>query len=293
MTTERGLSLVVPIFNEVGILDRLIQQLHGLRNRVDFMFEVILVDDGSQDGTKEKLDQIAEEKIRVIHHNVNRGYGATLKTGIRASRFLYVAITDADGTYPNERIPELYRLALEKNPDMVVGARRGKKVNIPLVKRPPKWVLNRLANYLVKTEIPDLNSGLRVMKKETLEKYWNILPDGFSFTTTITLAVLKGGGSIEYVPIDYSKRVGRSKIRPIYDTLNFLQMIIRVVMYFDPLSVFLPLGLILIGLSFVVLFGSWYFFARAMDVTFGVTLMTGVVLIGIGMLADFIDKRVK
>lgn len=288
-----GLSLVIPIFNEIGFLDNLVTQLRELLSGVNFPLEVILVDDGSKDGSGEKLDRIAGGEIRVIHHNVNRGYGATLKTGIRVSRFSYVAIADADGTYPNDRIPELYRLAQEKNQDMVVGARRGKKVNIPLVKRPPKWVLNRLANYLVKTEVPDLNSGLRVMKKETLEKYWNILPDGFSFTTTITLAVLKGGGSIEYVPIDYSKRVGRSKIRPIYDTLNFLQMIIRVVMYFDPLAVFLPLGLILMGLSFVVLFGSWYFLAKAMDVTFGVTLMTGVVLIGIGMLADFIDKRMR
>lgn len=293
MTTEQGLSLVIPIFNEVGILDQLIQQLHELRNRVDFMFEVILVDDGSQDGTREKLDQIAEEKIRVIHHNVNRGYGATLKTGIRASRFSYVAITDADGTYPNHRIPELYLLAREKNSDMVVGSRTGKNVNIPLIKRPPKWILEQLANYLVKTTIPDLNSGLRVMKKSVLEKHWNILPDGFSLTTTITLAMLKENLSVEFVPIDYAKRIGSSKIRPIYDTLNFLQLILRVVMYFDPLAVFLPLGLTLMALAFVLLFLSWFFLEKAMDVTFGISLMSGVVLLAMGMLADFIDKRMR
>jgi glycosyltransferase involved in cell wall biosynthesis len=285
--------MVIPIYNEEGSLTTLLSQLKNIRDRADFEIEFILVDDGSTDGTPDRLESIREPKFRVIRHEANLGYGAAIKTGVREARYSRVGITDADGTYPNDRIPELYRKARDKNLDMVVGARTGEHVSIPWIKRPPKWVLNKLADYLTRRKIPDLNSGLRIMTRESLERHAGILPDGFSLTTTITLALLKEGRPVEFVPIDYARRTGRSKIRPIYDTLNFLQLILRVVMYFDPLAVFLPLGLTLIGLSFLFLFGSWLFLERAMDVTFGVTLMTGVILLAIGMLADFIDKRMR
>jgi len=288
-----GLSMVIPIFNEEGSLTTLISQLKNIRERADFDIEFILVNDGSTDGSPQQLESINEPRFRLIHHGNNLGYGAAIKSGIREAHYSYIGITDADGTYPNDRIPELFRRAREADLDMVVGARTGQNVNIPLIKRPAKWVLNKLADYLTRRKIPDLNSGLRIIKKESLERNFRILPDGFSLSTTITLALLKEGRMVEFIPIDYAKRTGKSKIRPIYDTLNFLQLIIRVVMYFDPLAVFLPLSLILIGLSFVFLIGSWLYLERAMDVTFGLTLMTGVIFLAIGMLADFIDKRMR
>jgi hypothetical protein len=174
---------------------------------------------------------------------------------------------------------------------MIVGARTGDLVQIPLLRRFPKWVLNKVANYLTGVKIPDINSGLRIMKKEDVEHFIKILPDGFSFTTTITLAMLTNDMSVCFLPINYYHRKGKSKIRPFYDTLNFLQLIIRTCLYFNPLKVFIPFSGLLVVLSFSVLLFSSIFLERAMDVTFGIIMMTAVVVLAIGMLADLIDKR--
>jgi len=288
---ETGLTIIVPIYNEKDGIENTLQDLEQMRKDADFEVEVLLVNDGSDDGSKEVLGKISCEGVSVIHHSVNRGYGTALKTGVRNARHKCVVITDADGTYPNERIPELIKVFQEGNYDMVVGARVGDNVKIPLIRKPAKWFITKLASYLAGTKIPDLNSGLRVMKKEVVEKYIRILPDGFSFTSTITLAMLTNGYSVKYVPIAYFKREGKSKIKPIQDTLNFIQLIIRTVLYFNPLKVFVPLSLFLVLLAFLVLLGSWFLTGKAMDVTFGVVLMTAVMVMTIGMLADLIDKR--
>jgi hypothetical protein len=127
--------------------------------------------------------------------------------------------------------------------DMVVGARTGANVHIPLLRRPAKWVLNRLANYMTSTRIPDLNSGLRTFRRETAAQYFGILPDQFSFTTTITLAMHCDKYAVAYLPIDYLPREGRSKIVP-WDAASFLVLILRTAMLFRPLRVFLPVVLL-------------------------------------------------
>jgi len=286
-----GFSLIIPVYNE---------ERETLANTVSQLLqipwpengEMIVVDDGS-DEKVEDLGMPGMERVKIIHHKRNRGYGAALKTGLSNARNEYIVITDADGTYPNERIPELVVMFEKGNFDMVVGARVGKNVKIPLIRRPAKWFISKLANYLTETKIPDINSGLRVMKKEVVEKYLNILPDGFSFTSTITLAMLTNGYRVEDVPIEYFGRKGKSKIRPIRDTLNFIQLIIRTVLYFNPLKIFIPLSLVLALFAFLVLIGSWIFTEKVMDVTFGVILTTSVLVMVIGMLADLIDKRLK
>ena len=133
---------------------------------------------------------------------------------------------------------------------MVVGARTGKNVNIPLIRKPVKWALNKLANFLTNYKIPDLNSGLRLFNKNSLLKFLHILPEGFSFTTTITIAMITNNFNVKYIPIDYEKRIGKSKIRPIYDTLNFISLITRMVIYFKPLRVLMPIGLTLLLVDF-------------------------------------------
>jgi glycosyltransferase involved in cell wall biosynthesis len=282
-------SLIIPVYNEErGSFANAIRQL--LQNPWQGNWEIIVVDDGS-DEKVEGSEILGMDRIKIIRHKRNRGYGAALKTGISNARNECIVITDADGTYPNERIPELVKTFQEGSYDMVVGARVGSKVKIPLIRKPAKWFITKLASYLTGREIPDLNSGLRVMKKEVVEKYIRILPDGFSFTSTITLATLTNGYSVKYVPIDYFKRDGKSKIKPIQDTLNFIQLIIRTVLYFNPLKIFVPLSFFLVLLAFLILLGSWILTGKAMDVTFGVVLMTAVMTMAIGMLADLIDKR--
>ena len=285
-----GLSIVVPVFNEKGTIyetvSSLIETLSAMTNPV----EIIVVDDGSTDSTGQVLNDFPDSIVRVMRHPVNRGYGAALKTGINIAAFPYIAITDADGTYPNELIPKLYEKMIRENYDMIVGARTGEHVEIPQVRRPAKWVLNKIADYLAGFKIPDLNSGLRIFRKEIAEQFKKILPDGFSFTTTITLAMLTNGYSVAYEPIDYRKRGGKSKIRPVYDTLNFLQLIIRTILYFNPLKIFLPISGLFILLSFLLMLYR-LFIAEAFGVTSVVFFVCGIQFLGLGMLADLIDRR--
>lgn len=286
---EGGLSIVVPVYNEEGIVTETASSLTKVARHLSSECEVIFVNDGSSDGTAEALSKVSG--IRVICHANNRGYGAALKTGIRAARHYWIAITDADGTYPNQRIPELLGLAQAQDCDMVVGSRTSTKVHIPLIRRPAKWLLGKLASYLTAYEIQDLNSGLRVMKKDVIMRFTKILPDGFSFTTTITLAMLTSGNSVEYIPINYHRRKGNSKIRPVRDTLNFVQLIIRTVLYFNPLKIFIPLSVFLVISAFLLLFTSWFLTGRIMDTGTGLLLMSALIVMAIGMLADLIDKR--
>ncbi len=287
----KGLSIILPVYNEQKAIEETIFQLIQVKKNIDFEVEIILINDGSSDSTEVILRKLSQEDFLVIHHKRNLGYGAALKTGVRAAKYAYIAITDADNTYPNNRIPEFFHKVLENDIDMMVGARTGKSVKISLIRKSAKWVLTKIANYLANVKIPDINSGFRIMKKEVVKSFLKILPEGFSFTTTITLAMEINGYSIKYEPIDYFGRKGKSKFKPIEDTLNFLQLIMRTILYFNPLKIFIPLSLFLAALAFLVLLGSWIFFNKPMDATFAVILMTDVFTITIGMLADLIDRR--
>ena len=174
---------------------------------------------------------------------------------------------------------------------MVVGSRTGDSVKIPLIRKPAKWVLNTLANYLAGFHIPDLNSGLRIMRKPVLAKFMHILPAGYSFTTTITLALLTSHHLVEYVPINYARRVGKSKFHPIRDTWNMGILILKTVMYFKPLKIFVPMAAMAALLGLGLFAYSWFYLPKAMDVLPGICLMTSVQLLAIGLLADLIDKR--
>lgn len=288
---QKGLSIILPVYNEQKAIEETISQLAQVKKNIDFGVEIILINDGSNDNTENILRKLSQEEFRVIHHPRNLGYGAALKTGTRAAKYAYIAISDADNTYPNDRIPEFFHKVLEEDIDMLVGARTGKSVKIFFMRKLAKWVLTKIANYLANVKIPDINSGFRIMKKDVVRSFLNILPNGFSFTTTITLAMEINGYSVKYEPIDYFSRKGKSKFKPIEDTLNFLQLIIRTILYFNPLKIFIPLSFSLAILAFFVLLGSWIFLSKPMDVTFAVILMTAVFTITIGMLADLIDKK--
>ena len=241
----RDISIVIPAYNEAGAIEPTLAALKGMLDSSGLTAEIIVVDDGSTDGTG---DLVAEQAgVRLIRHRQNRGYGASLKTGIRQANHDIIVITDADGTYPIDMIPSLVD---EIGPfDMVVGARTGDEVQIPLIRRPAKAALNRLANYLSGMEIPDLNSGLRVMKREVVLNFFRLLPSGFSFTTSVTLAMLTNDYNVSFVPIDYFQRTGDSKINPIKDTVNFFSLVVRMVLLYRPLRVFIPIVAVFILLS--------------------------------------------
>jgi glycosyltransferase involved in cell wall biosynthesis len=285
--TEEPVSIIVPAFNEADsigqVLDTIIQCMS--KNSTDY--ELIVVDDGSADDTAELVQA---KGVRLIRHRVNQGYGAALKTGIRQSRFPLLAIIDSDGTYPVDALPQL--LAHMHEYDMAVGARTGEHVKIPFLRRPAKWFLKKLADYLSGCDIPDLNSGLRVFRRELAERFFSIFPEGFSFTTTITLAALTNGYRVKFLPINYYKRTGQSSIKPIRDFLGFLLLVIRLVVYFKPLNVFLPMsgGLLVVGLTKAVVdfLHQNYFGVGAAIVT-----LSALQVACLGLLADMILRRTR
>ncbi len=281
-----AVSIIIPAHNEEKGIGPVLDGISSAMDAEGLEYEIIVVNDGSSDGTSQAA---AREGVRVIDLDVNRGYGAAIKQGLKAARHELIAITDADGTYPPEALPGLVR-AMDDF-DMVVGARTGDNVAIPLIRRPPKWFLTTLANYLASATIPDLNSGLRVMRKEAIMRFMNILPQGFSLTTTITLAMLSNNYRVRFSPIDYHPRTGKSKIRPFADTLNFLSIIIRTVMYFNPLKIFLPISAAMLLAGIAVLLYSGYVLGRVMDVTVGILISLGIQVAVMGLLADLIDKR--
>jgi len=279
-------SVLVPAYNEEeGILETLTDLRERLAPLAD-KSEIIVIDDGSTDRTRALLEGFSG--IDVVRHDRNLGYGAALKTGIRKARYPLIVITDADGTYPNERIPELVRLA--DSAEMVVGSRTGGNVDSQGLRSIPKWFLKRFAEWLVRREIPDINSGLRVFRRDAVAEFIGILPDTFSFTTTITLAMLTSGRTVHYEPIDYRRRVGKSKIRPIRDTLRIAQLILRTGMYFAPLRVFLPVAL-MFGIGFLVSLCVDVFIRRDLTEATLVLLVASTQLAMFALLADMFDKR--
>lgn len=283
------LSLIIPAYNEEGGIGQVLQELGQILAQPHWLYEVIVIDDGSQDNTALVAQQ--HPWVRVISHKANKGYGAALKTGIRSACYPLICITDADGTYPNERIPDLINRLVEEHLDMVVGARTGVKVHIPLIRRPAKWTINQLANFVAGESIPDLNSGLRVFRREVAIKMLGIFPDGFSFTTTITLAMISNSYLVDYVPINYHTRVGRSKIKPIRDTLNFIQLILRMALYFAPLKIFIPLSIFLLLTATGWALFTKFVWGNLADESTITLLIAAVQTASIGLLAELVNHR--
>jgi glycosyltransferase involved in cell wall biosynthesis len=278
------ISVVIPACNEAAAIGLMLEQVQAVMAEAGLEGEIIVVDDGSTDGT---ADEVARHPaVHLIRHPYNKGYGAALKTGIRQAHHNIVVILDADGTYPCAMIP---RLAAEIGPyDMAVGARTGKEVHVPLIRRPAKWALNWLANYLSGMEIPDLNSGMRAFKRDVVTRFFRLLPSTFSFTTSLTLALLTNDYNVVHIPVDYYHRTGHSKIRPIRDTINFFSLVARMVLSFQPLRVFVPLALVFILLSLgkVIYDVNVYNFHLATSTVVLVTLTFQIVVLG--LVADLV-----
>ena len=285
MKNVEAVSVIIPAYNEEGGVGEVVRATRQILTRAKIQHEVLVVDDGSQDHTALRAYQAG---AKVIPMGENRGYGASIKAGMRQAKYDLIAITDADGTYPVEELPVLVQMT--KNADMVVGARTKPGAAIPSLRRIPKWLLGKWANYLADRKIPDLNSGLRVFRKTVALRYEGLFPNGFSFTTTITLALECHGYIVKYRPIDYALRVGKSKIKPIQDTFNFFSLVLRVVMYFKPLKIFIPLS----GIIFLVALAQAADAAihqAALPSSTLFLLVAGVQVAALGLLADLLVKR--
>ena len=234
-----SVSVLIPAFNEEGAIARQIRELEDVLGTSGWTSEVLVVDDGSTDATAARAEACGTRVLRLAR---NGGYGAALKAGIDATRHEWILIIDADGTYPAGAVPDLLREA--QSGDMIVGSRVTARMHTPALRRPAKWILRVYAGLLARRRIPDLNSGMRLIRRCSIPPFRDLLPSGFSFTSTITLALVATGGRVRYVPIDYLARVGKSKIRP-SDFFRMLSQITRVMLHFFPWRVLSLWGLVL------------------------------------------------
>lgn len=290
MDCINGVSVIIPCYNEVEAIADTLEQVRAVLVTLPVPSEVIVVDDGSTDGTAARVDTA---RYRLVSHAENQGYGAALVSGARLAQYDCIVITDADGTYPIREIPTL--VAQLEDADMAVGARIGDRVNIPLIRRPPKWIINKLANYVTGKRIPDLNSGLRAVRRALWERYEHIFPKGFSLTTTITLAALTNGYRVKFHPINYHARVGKSKIKPVRDTINFTMLILRTTLLFDPLRIFVPLSLMMLAASGAIGLGSLVLFYLHLldhfwDTTTTMLFISSIQLLAMGGIADVVIR---
>ena len=275
---EGSLSIIIPAYNEEQGLDRALDRLMPVAR--DKRYEVIVIDDGSTDKTAEVA---ARHGAKVLAHPGNKGYGAALKTGIRSASHELILMMDSDGQHDPSLIDALLR-DMDRY-DMVVAARR-KMVGI---RAPGKKMLSAVANFLSGVKIPDLNSGLRVFRKSTIKSFLHFCPNGFSFTTTITLAYLREGYSVKYVPVDVEKRIGRASTVAFFrDGYGAFMLIVRVIVLFNPLKVFMPAALVIftLGLAFTI-YGIIAF--HKVPNTGVLTILSGILLFFMGILADQIS----
>lgn len=281
---QEPISIVIPAYNEAEAIGDTLDELRQMMTTSGLSGEIVVVDDGSSDNTAEEV--ACRKDVRLLQHQQNRGYGASLKTGIRRAGHEIIVIIDADGTYPGEEIGCL--VSKLNGYDMVVGARTGQNVKIPWIRRPAKWALGKLANYLSGVDIPDLNSGLRVFRRRTVIPYFRMLPSGFSFTTSITLVMLTNDYNVLYSPIDYRARNGKSKIRPVRDTINFLSLVVRVILSYRPLRVFVPIAVFfgLLSLFKVIYDINVYDFHIATSTVVLLTVTFQIIILG--FIADLV-----
>lgn len=286
------ISVVIPVFNEAGAVGLTLNSISNVLTKNEIEHEIIAVNDGSTDQSESILNGLVIPNLKVIHHTENRGYGSTLKTGIKSAQHPWILITDSDGTYPIDRIPDL--IAHLDNYDMVVASREkntDQKIHDTLPRKIGRSLVRWFASYVTGHKIKDINSGMRIFKKEDAERFWHLFPEGFSFTSTITVASHNHGNTIKYVPIDYYKRSGTSSIKPAKDFAGFISLITRLAIYYKPLRVFVPLSIILLVIAIAILFGSWYFIGQIMDATFSILVIASLQTLFFGLIAEMIVKR--
>ena len=292
MSAERwvadGVSIMIPAYNEQEGVGPTIEAVRAALKTIDLPSEIIVVDDGSTDETVARASRY--DGVRIVQHPENRGVGISRNTGIFAAQYQAVGMIDADGTYPANSIPALVEGLADHH--MTVGARVGRNVARDWARLVPKWLILKLACYISGQRIPDLNSGLRIFRRDSALRFFNILPKGHSWVSTITLAMMSNGMAVKFLPIDYYKRIGKSTFHPIRDTYNYIMVVVRTVMYFDPLKVFFPAGLILLAAGLAKLIFDLVKFndIKESDV---ILIVTSFLVLFQGLLADLIVARTK
>jgi len=289
IATACQLSVLLPSYNERRAITSVLEEIVAALADQALRYEILVIDDASTDGTAEAAEDFARScwqcPVRVVRCPERRGAGAARKVGIRRACGELIVMLDADGSYAADSIPELLRYFPAY--DQVNGARTSEQGTYPWLRRPAKWFIRKLACYLTGHRIPDLNTGLKAFKRDLMLPWLWVVPDGFSCVTTMTLAFLTNGYAVKYVPTPYRPRIGRSKFHPVKDTLAYLSTVLRMVLYFRPLKVFLPMAglVILLGLAKSVLSFKLTGSMQESDI---VVLTAGFLTCMLGLLAEVI-----
>ena len=286
-------TIVLPCFNEQGHVAMEVERICAAMDTSGYPYELLAFDDASTDGTLARLQEIAPQypKMRIVHFDRNGGSGTVRRIGTQQARGEIVVWTDADMTYPNERIPELVQ-TLEKDQmlDQVVGARTSEQGTHKMLRVPAKWFIRKLAEILTNSSIPDLNSGLRAFRRQVALPYLRLLPPGFSCVTTITLAFLCNQHDVRYVPIEYAKRSGTSKFKFFKDAYRYILQVLRMVMYFNPLKVLMPVALFLLGLGVAKGIFDMVVHPLLFAVNTVLIFVSGLIIASMALLADLIVR---
>ncbi len=286
-------SIILPCYNEQDHVTAEVERICAAMDASEYDYELLAFDDASTDDTLARLQEAAFTfpRLEVVHFYRNGGSGTVRRIGTQRARGEIVVWTDADMSYPNDRIPELVRM-LEKEAtlDQVVGARTSEQGTHKILRIPAKWFIRKLAEQLTGSQIPDLNSGLRAFRRQVALPYLRLLPPGFSCVTTITLAFLSNQHDVRYVPIEYAKRAGTSKFRFVTDAYRYILQVLRMVMYFNPLKVLMPVALLLLGLGSAK--GIYDLAAHPFRLAIDTILIfvTGLLIASLALLADLIVR---
>lgn len=286
-STLDGISVVIPAYDEENGIELTVRSLRDVFERADFKnYEVVVVDDGSSDLTGARA---RDAGARIVVHPHNVGYGRSLKDGIAAARYDTIVITDADGTYPVERISDLLQQYV-RGFDMVVGQRTGNHYRESAIKAPLRRILKFLVEYAAGRKVPDINSGLRAFSRKSVQPYFQHLCDTFSFTTSLTLAYMLTGKFVTYVPISYHERIGRTKVRLFRESLRTLQYIVQAIIYYNPLKIFLMMSaLCLLFAAFALIIAMIFQITSAFILSVG-SILVAMLVFALGLLADLLKQ---
>jgi glycosyltransferase involved in cell wall biosynthesis len=286
-------TIVLPCYNEQNHVIAEVERITRAMDSSGYTYELVAVDDCSTDWTLARLQEAAADyphlRVRAFHRN--GGSGTVRRIGTQEARGEIVVWTDADMTYPNERIPELVQI-LEKDHtiDQVVGARTTEEGSHKILRVPAKWVIRKVAEKLAGQKIPDLNSGLRAFRKSVARPYLRLLPPGFSCVTTITLSFLSNQHDVYYMPIEYAKRAGKSKFSFVSDAYRYILQVLRMVMYFNPLKVLMPPALWLVAIGFVKGITDMFRHAFYFPANTVMIFLSGLLIGAVALLADLIVR---
>ncbi|MFA6292771.1 MAG: glycosyltransferase family 2 protein [Victivallales bacterium] len=285
MLNEPGISFIIPAYNEENSIVNTLSRLNAELSKLTVSYEIILVNDGSSDKTKEIAANIAG--VKVISHPINIGYGNALKTGIRNARYEWIGMIDADGSYPIEDLHLLFD-EMKKGFDVVIGARKNTGMFDNPLKKIFRWGFKSALKVFVNSKIEDPNSGFRMFRKEIIVELLPFLCGTFSFTTSMTILASGKDCFIKYIPIEYSQRTGKSKVRHIRDSIRTIQYIFQGITFFNPIKFFILLSIAMIAIVCIPAMFLALFNMHTLSLYYMIFGTSVALMIGMGVLGDII-----